>query len=297
MSLKQILDTHAFGQFNCLYLRIDFQTGQNMGYAFVNFTDVAGLLAVLDHLEGYPWHGFSSNKVLECSFATIQGSEALIERFRNSAVRQSAPYCRPHLFLTHHEAVTVQRTRDAGKELPLPPPNNLSKLQRSTESANCNGLYKTPGMCRHHSGSRVIGSGYDRGHPRDNAYMFERYGPPPQPPKFQALEVPEHMRRNCEQWYACHYGPNSRGTMTRFEDIGLAAVHQFLALHGRDTRLYFTNPGPIRPPSVRTTIFNPTTTQAGPIPQPNTSFTGTGHVLGAGPNGDRTTVLHHSPTE
>ena len=53
-----------------------------------------------DKIERRCWVGYRSGKAAEISFATIQGREALIQKFRNSSVMQETPFCRPRLSFT-----------------------------------------------------------------------------------------------------------------------------------------------------------------------------------------------------
>ncbi|EIN12041.1 RNA recognition motif 2, partial [Punctularia strigosozonata HHB-11173 SS5] len=69
-----------------LYLRMDFQNGCNVGYAFVNFITVQDLLQFAKARLGIKWNMYSSEKVLHMSYANYQGKEALIEKFRNSCI-------------------------------------------------------------------------------------------------------------------------------------------------------------------------------------------------------------------
>jgi hypothetical protein len=107
MALKNILDKFAFGTYDFVYLRIDFKSGCNVGYAFINFADANGMLSLIDRMERRLWPGFNSDKTAEISYATIQGREALVQKFRNSSVMQETPYCRPRLMYTLVDADTM----------------------------------------------------------------------------------------------------------------------------------------------------------------------------------------------
>ncbi|KAF2273173.1 uncharacterized protein EI97DRAFT_366363, partial [Westerdykella ornata] len=138
LALKEVLDQHCFGTYDFVYLRIDFKTGSNVGYAFVNFSDMNGMIALIENIEHRQWKGFRSSKAAEISYATIQGKEALIAKFRNSSVMQETPYCRPRLFVTETD---YGKSNLCGTELAFPAPDNLAKLSRSIESARANGLF------------------------------------------------------------------------------------------------------------------------------------------------------------
>ncbi|KZS98347.1 hypothetical protein SISNIDRAFT_140768 [Sistotremastrum niveocremeum HHB9708] len=55
-----------------MYLRIDFNNHCNVGYAFVNFIEVSDLLLFAKTKLGTRWNMFSSEKVLQMSYANYQ---------------------------------------------------------------------------------------------------------------------------------------------------------------------------------------------------------------------------------
>ncbi|KAF2736952.1 hypothetical protein EJ04DRAFT_389527, partial [Polyplosphaeria fusca] len=144
LQLKEVLEEHCFGTYDFMYLRIDFSTASNVGYAFVNFTEMSGIIALLNDIEGRPWIGYRSAKSAEISYATVQGKEALVQKFRNSSVMHEAAFCRPRIFWGYNEAVHAQGLEGmklVGTEIDFPGPDNPAKLQRSMESARTVGLY------------------------------------------------------------------------------------------------------------------------------------------------------------
>ena len=62
MALKNIIDIACFGTYDFIYLRIDFNSGCNVGYAFINFTDANGMLMLIDRIERRFWPGFKDRK-------------------------------------------------------------------------------------------------------------------------------------------------------------------------------------------------------------------------------------------
>ncbi|CAL9089088.1 unnamed protein product [Musa acuminata var. zebrina] len=78
------MSSAAFSEFDFLYLPIDFTTGSNMGYAFVNFTSAVAAWRLYNFLHNYDWKFHGSRKICEVTYARIQGLPALQKQFRNS---------------------------------------------------------------------------------------------------------------------------------------------------------------------------------------------------------------------
>ncbi|KAF9969845.1 hypothetical protein BGZ73_007620 [Actinomortierella ambigua] len=114
MFYEWINDTHH-GKFDFLYLRIDFKNKCNVGYAFVNFVSVEVIESFAQAHVGRKWPRFNSDKICELAYATVQGRDALVEKFRNSSVMKEDPNYRPKLFYTSGPR--------AGGEKPFPESN------------------------------------------------------------------------------------------------------------------------------------------------------------------------------
>lgn len=93
--LKSIVDESSFGRYDFMYLRIDFSNDCNVGYAFINFVDPMDIIEFVLARSNQKWHRFKSDKVAEVSYATIQGRDCLIQKFRNSSVMLEPPHYRP----------------------------------------------------------------------------------------------------------------------------------------------------------------------------------------------------------
>ncbi|KAF1957456.1 hypothetical protein CC80DRAFT_560752 [Byssothecium circinans] len=230
MSLVALLNKVCFGTFDFVYLRIDFRSCNNVGYAFVNFSDVSGMIAMLDQIEGQGWTGFKSSKCAEISYATIQGHEALVQKFRNSSVMQEAPFCRPHIFHTYEEAISKPglSVRATGDLAHFPNPNNAMKFERSMANARIMGLFP-PNGATNIAIHRGFVSDFDRGSPRDVqhiANMRQQVGP-----VVTTSNLNEHQRRACEEWYASQFGISQHGRVP-FTHIPVILVQQFMALAG-----------------------------------------------------------------
>ncbi|XP_044718024.1 RNA recognition motif domain-containing protein [Hirsutella rhossiliensis] len=151
--LKRIIDESSWGKYDFMYLRIDFANDCNVGYAFINFVDF------VDARGNQRWNCFKSDKVAEISYATIQGKDCLVQKFRNSSVMLEAPHYRPKLYFTSNGPVPEL----AGQEEPFPEPDNQSKMKRSCENAEHVGLF-TPNAGQHfRDEQRRRRSQYDRG--------------------------------------------------------------------------------------------------------------------------------------
>lgn len=93
--LKEIVDETSAGKYDFMYLRIDFANNCNVGYAFINFEDPYFIIAFVEARAGFRWNRFNSDKVAEVSYATIQGKDCLVQKFRNSSVMLEHPSFRP----------------------------------------------------------------------------------------------------------------------------------------------------------------------------------------------------------
>ncbi|KAJ4302757.1 hypothetical protein N0V90_001647 [Kalmusia sp. IMI 367209] len=246
MTLKALLDQVCFATYDFLYLRIDFKSGHNVGYAFINFSDINGMISMLDQVEHRGWTGYRSSKNAELSYATIQGREALVQKFRNSSVMQQTPYCRPRLFRTFDEVASIGKLRLAGQEVPFPNPDNWSKYQRSIDSAKTVGLFPPTGMT-HQTVDRTHLSAYDRGTPRDmvhTANMFNYYG---HPPRFNGFL--DHEKRLIERLFGDRFGPAQSGFVA-FENIPTRLAHELFDEYAQAHGLNIVrNPGVIGRPS------------------------------------------------
>ncbi|KAF9181804.1 hypothetical protein BGZ51_005168 [Haplosporangium sp. Z 767] len=113
MLLDCINETH-FGKFDFLYLRMDFKNKCNVGYAFINFINTDVVASFIKEHVGKKWSRFNSDKICSLSYATIQGRQALIDKFRNSSVMDEDMSYRPKIFYTSGP--------NTGQEEPFPEP-------------------------------------------------------------------------------------------------------------------------------------------------------------------------------
>ncbi|KAF7561896.1 hypothetical protein G7046_g2245 [Stylonectria norvegica] len=157
--LKRIIDESSWGKYDFMYLRIDFANDCNVGYAFINFVDPLDIIDFVNARGNQRWNCFKSDKVAEISYATIQGKDCLVQKFRNSSVMLEAPHYRPKLYFTSNGPMPEL----AGQEESFPEPDNQSKMKRSCENAEHVGLF-TPNAGQHfRDEQRRRRSQYDRG--------------------------------------------------------------------------------------------------------------------------------------
>ncbi|KAK4688224.1 hypothetical protein P7C73_g1882, partial [Tremellales sp. Uapishka_1] len=110
-------------EYDFVYLRFDFKNCCNVGYAFVNFTNVKALYRLIQAKAGRKWNLFSSEKVLQLSYANIQGKYALINKFKNSAVMDVIEAWRPQIFYSSGSM--------RGQPEPFPESDDIRLKQRS----------------------------------------------------------------------------------------------------------------------------------------------------------------------
>lgn len=86
--LLELMDMQGFvGQYNMVYLPIDFNTNAGFGYAFVNFTETEHAECFMSKLQGFRKWVMPSEKVCDVMWSqSHQGLHAHIERYRNSPV-------------------------------------------------------------------------------------------------------------------------------------------------------------------------------------------------------------------
>ncbi|KAH6715650.1 RNA recognition motif 2-domain-containing protein [Leptodontidium sp. MPI-SDFR-AT-0119] len=156
--LKEIVDESSFGKYDFMYLRIDFSNNCNVGYAFINFHDPLDIIKFVELRSNQKWQRFRSDKVAEVSYATIQGRDCLIQKFRNSSVMLEPEHYRPKLFFILQDGDQL-----AGKEEPFPASDNASKLKRSCENAEHVGLFAPSAGQHFRDEQRRRRSQYDRG--------------------------------------------------------------------------------------------------------------------------------------
>jgi RNA recognition motif-containing protein len=88
--MLELLESHGFtGQYDFIYLPLDFKTHVAIGYAFLNFTSHTAAVRAFEVFDGFhAWKG-NSRKVCKTSWSdTHQGLSDNVELVRNSAMNR-----------------------------------------------------------------------------------------------------------------------------------------------------------------------------------------------------------------
>jgi len=115
--IMQQLDARGFaGQYDFLYLPIDFSRRQNFGYSFVNLTSHERAQRIIAEFDGIDWGQPGEGKAV-VSWSLTQGLDLHIERYRNSPVMHESMLdeCKPIVL-------------EGGVRVDFPPPTK--KVQR-----------------------------------------------------------------------------------------------------------------------------------------------------------------------
>lgn len=136
--LVELLDEEGFGgQYDFVYLPIDFNRCASFGYAFTNFVSHDIARQARAHFEGFHNWSVDSTQICESRWnEPVQGLRGNIERYRNSSVmHENVPEeCKPLLF-SHGSRIQFPRPTK-----PIKPPR--IRHQRTSLSPGC--LPSTP---------------------------------------------------------------------------------------------------------------------------------------------------------
>lgn len=118
--LLDLLDERSEGQYNFVYLPIDFATAACLGYAFVNLISEEQAQRLSQSLDGFCDWKVCTRKMCKTSWSDPhQGFEANVERYRNSPVmHETVPQeFKPMVFVD-------------GMAVPFPPPTKRLRAPR-----------------------------------------------------------------------------------------------------------------------------------------------------------------------
>ncbi|XP_074570648.1 protein terminal ear1-like [Curcuma longa] len=104
-------------EFDFLYLPMDFKTGSNLGYAFVNFTNANGACRLYDFLHNFDWKSVGSCKKCAVAYARIQGLTALQQHFQSSTFVCQSDEFLPVCFAPPRDGVRKTQQQCVGKRL------------------------------------------------------------------------------------------------------------------------------------------------------------------------------------
>ena len=111
---------HGPGIIDFFYLPIDFKNRCNRGYAFINFVNYKDILGFHRRYFGKHWRTFNSDKICDITYARIQGKDAMLKRFENSALMEKDDEYKPLVFASNGP--------NRGTRLPFPDPMNIQQL-------------------------------------------------------------------------------------------------------------------------------------------------------------------------
>ncbi|KRH92299.1 meiosis protein mei2 [Pseudoloma neurophilia] len=95
--LLDMINEYFWGQYDFIYLRMDFFNNCNVGYAFINFLSNKNVIDFYNIVNKREWKLFTSNKIAEVTYASIQGIEKLYNKFKTSSLISKKKY-RPRIF-------------------------------------------------------------------------------------------------------------------------------------------------------------------------------------------------------
>lgn len=118
--LLEMLDEEGFGgQYDFVYLPIDFKTHNGLGYAFVDLSLPVHAERLRTHFEGFSRWCMQSDKICTVSWShpEQQGMSAHINRYRNSPIM--------HISVSDEWKPVVFQ---AGQRVPFPPPTKKLRI-------------------------------------------------------------------------------------------------------------------------------------------------------------------------
>jgi len=115
-SLVSTLNKAGFaGLYDFVYIPMDFQSRQCLGYGFVNLADGKSVQHFIEVFDGCSqWSRYASSKVCNASLSRTQGLAANIKRYRNSPVMggEVPEDFKPALFVGGHQVPFPEPTRE-----------------------------------------------------------------------------------------------------------------------------------------------------------------------------------------
>lgn len=134
--LELIKEKGFTGKFNFFYAPLDFNSGNNLGYAFINFfnhNDVSAFFDVFDGLRVERDGGWGQKELQVC-WARVQGLDPNVEHYRNSPVNDMPEQFRPMVFNDDGSQMTFPRPDENMPRRPLPSSSYYGSKSSSTGS-------------------------------------------------------------------------------------------------------------------------------------------------------------------
>lgn len=144
-ALLELLNREGFsGQYDLVYLPIDFKTGFSLGYCFVNFVSSACAQQFFAKFDGFSAWGMPTRKVARLFWSEQQGLAANVEKYRNSNVmHEDVPdHFKPLLFLNGELARFPPPTRA------LQPPCRTVRPESDETRASASPPRQLAGACQ-----------------------------------------------------------------------------------------------------------------------------------------------------
>ncbi|XP_027355414.1 uncharacterized protein LOC113865207 [Abrus precatorius] len=113
-------EEHNILAFDFVYLPIDFKSGLNKGYAFVNFTKPKAAWKFLLTASNMKWSLFQSHKIREVVAARLQGKEKLERHFETMSFPCESEDVLPVCFSPPRDGVIKGKQRTMGKLIKCP---------------------------------------------------------------------------------------------------------------------------------------------------------------------------------
>ncbi|KAI5187572.1 hypothetical protein NEHOM01_2280 [Nematocida homosporus] len=113
--LVVILSSICFNSFDFVYLRMDFKSHCNNGYAFINFRQPKYIPIFQAAIQGKRWKNFKSEKRGDIAYARIQGLPMLQNRFKRSDILSASREYWPLIFNTQGEEILASEWKAPAK--------------------------------------------------------------------------------------------------------------------------------------------------------------------------------------
>lgn len=143
-----IIEERGFsGRFDFFYAPLDFSSGNNLGYAFINLPDaeaVSEFFAVFDGLrvDKDGW----SQKDLQVCWARVQGRDPNVEHYRNSPVNDMPESFRPMIFDAAGNHLLFPRPDENVPRRPIPTTSMYSGNRAANRPRFASANFPTFGM-------------------------------------------------------------------------------------------------------------------------------------------------------